>query len=111
MMPPMLNNTAWSWRHTTILMVVLAMAALGWSYWPVFVQLSEQWVTNPLYSHGFLVPTFALVLLWLRRDLIPAIPLKPSLWALAFLIVGSTMRLSAAHFFLTWADSASLLFM
>jgi exosortase len=93
------------------LMVVTTLAVLAWVFWPTFVALAEQWTSNPLYSHGFMVPAFAIVLLWLRRDRIPSSPLQPSWWALLFLFIGSMMRLAAAHFYLTYPDGCSLLFM
>src|SRR5262245_8603823 len=35
----------------------------GWVYWPTFVELYDTWSTHPEYSHGLLVPLFALYLL------------------------------------------------
>jgi exosortase len=99
------------WRLTVIMLVLLALAVLAWVYWPTFINLAEQWTSNPLYSHGFLVPGFAALLLWFRRDRIPGIPLQASWLALPFLLVGTVMRLAAVHFYLTYPDGASLLFM
>jgi len=100
-----------TWRLTINLLVAVVGAILVWSYWPTFASLPEEWSSNPLYSHGYLVPAFAVALLWFRRDLIPAAPLEPSWWAVVFLLVGSGLRLGAAYFYLVWPDRASLLFM
>jgi exosortase len=75
------------------------------------VDLGEEWNNNPLYSFGFFVPVFAIVLLALRRDRMPSLPLQPSWWALVFLVVAGTMRLGAGYYYFSWPDRASLLFM
>jgi exosortase len=41
----------------------LVLAALGWVYWPTIRELFETWTNSPEYSHGLLVPFFALFLL------------------------------------------------
>ncbi|MFO0865536.1 MAG: exosortase/archaeosortase family protein [Gemmataceae bacterium] len=46
---------------------VLGLAML-WSFWPAISAMSERW-TEAQYSHGFLVPIFAGVILWLRKDM------------------------------------------
>src|SRR4051794_34774 len=50
---------------------LLLLPALGlsllWAYWPTFSEMAERWSSDPQYSHGYLVPVFALFLLWLRR--------------------------------------------
>src|SRR5262245_8119292 len=102
----------WTSRQTAVsLVVALILAVLAWSYWGTFVELIEEWSANPLYSHGYLVPAFAVVLVWWRRDRLPAWPLEPSLWAVAFLAVGCVMRLGAAYYYFAWPDRASLLVM
>jgi exosortase len=103
--------TTWDWRCAVSVMIALTMAILGWVYWPIFVELADEWSKNPLYSHGYLVPAFAAVLLWIRRDRIPRTPLQPSWWALAFLTAGSVMHLGATYFYFAWPERGSLLFM
>jgi exosortase len=83
--------------------------ALLWSYWPILVEISEKWASDPQYSHGFLVPIFAAVLLWLRRAQLTA--LAPSYWGLPFLVVGLGLRLVGAFFFFEWFEAISLLFL
>ena len=45
-------------------------------YYPVAIKLVYDWYTIPDYSHGFLVPLFALFLLWDRRNTLRAIPIR-----------------------------------
>jgi hypothetical protein len=42
-------------------------ALLLWVYWPTLGDVVYRWWHDPQYNHGFLVPVFAGVLLWLRR--------------------------------------------
>jgi exosortase len=49
------------------LALVAGLAVLVlWSYWPTLAVLAQRWAHDPQYSHGYLVPLFALVLLWRR---------------------------------------------
>jgi exosortase len=111
MMQPAWIIKTWDWRFAVSPIVALTMAILAWVYWPILAELAEEWSKNPLYSHGYLVPVFAAVLLWIRRDRIPRTPLQPSWWALAFLTSGSVMLLGAAYFYFAWPERGSLLFM
>jgi exosortase len=68
------------------LSVLLAM--LLWAYWNSLLLVAGYW-ESPKYSHGYLVPLFTLVLLWLRRD--PGAPVDRTL---AF-VGGGLLLLSA----------------
>ena len=71
------------------LMVWFGALGLGllWSYWPTLQMMSDRWTHNPQYSHGFLVPVFAAVVLWHRRNLAPGL-LAPTWWGLPLLVGG-----------------------
>lgn len=58
---PQRGNQAWG------LYGFVAVAIL-WSFWPALATMAERWHSDPQYSHGYLVPVFAAVILWLRRD-------------------------------------------
>lgn len=83
-LPPL--QTAW-----------LAALALGllWGYWPTLLTMADRWSHDPQYSHGFLVPLFAGLLLWHRRDMRPA-QLASNLGGLALLVAAVTVRLLGA---------------
>jgi exosortase len=89
------------------------LAGLGlcvaWAYWPTFQALGERWWHDPQYSHGFLVPAFALVVLWSRRDRLPSQPLFPSWWGVGWLVIALGMRLTAGFYYLEPLDGLSLL--
>lgn len=53
------------------------LAVLGWVYWPTLRELYDTWVTHPEYSHGLLVPLFALYLLVKRKPAVSNTPIRP----------------------------------
>ncbi len=50
-----------------LLLAGLLGLAVVWCYWPTLANMVERWRQDPQYSHGFLVPLFAVALLWLRK--------------------------------------------
>jgi exosortase len=71
--------------------------------------MAEQWSYDPKYSHGYLVPVFALYLLWFRKERIPAEGFRPSWWGLPVLLAGAGLYLLGGYLFVTSIDSFSLL--
>jgi exosortase len=93
-----------------VLASILAPAAcLLWAYWPTLAEITARWNHDPQYSHGYLVPVFAIALLWFRRHLIPELPLRPKTWGLALVAVGLTLRLGGTYYFFAWFDALSFL--
>src|SRR5438552_2300558 len=54
-----------------------ALATLLWAYWPTLVEITQKW-SDPQYSHGYLVPVFAVALLLYRAMPSRAQPKNPS---------------------------------
>jgi len=82
------------------------VVALIYAYWNTLLQTSEHWA-SPQYSHGWLVPLFAIALLWMRYK-----PLQPAAawehWAgLVLLSLGLGMRVVATSFALVIPDMVS----
>src|SRR5262249_49466771 len=61
-------------------------ASLLWGYWTTLAQLARRWSQDPQYSHGYVVPVLARLVLG-RRGRRPA-PARPSWWGLALLVAG-----------------------
>ena len=59
---------------------------IGWANWPTFVELDRRWTTEPLYSHGYLIPIVALVILWTRRAMFRTAEMQASAWAYLHLL-------------------------
>jgi exosortase len=95
------------WRGGLILAALALL--VGWAFWPSLAELNEIWDSDPQYSHGYLVPIFAVVLLWLRRDHCDLANLRPSLWGLGIVAFGCGLRLLGGHYFNFWLERFSLL--
>ncbi|MBL8798973.1 MAG: exosortase/archaeosortase family protein [Planctomycetia bacterium] len=82
---------------------------LIWAYWPSWLTMSQHWAHNPQYSHGYIVPLFALALLWWRRDRLHGSAARPSHWGWPLLGLGILLRLASAYVYFDWFDNISLL--
>lgn len=88
---------------------IVLSACLVWAYWPTWLTMSQFWAHNPQYSHGFVVPLFALALLWWRRDWLRQGAFDPSWWGLPLIALGILLRLASAYVYFDWFDNVSLL--
>jgi exosortase len=82
---------------------------LVWVYWPTLLEMLKRWSTDPRYAHGYIVPIFALALLWLRRDRFAALTPHPTGPGLALIGGGLLIRLAGAYFYYGWFEAVSLL--
>lgn len=76
-----------------IVPLVALAGTLFWALWPVLKTMAERWSEDPRYAHGYLVPLFALALLWIRSDQINLDRFKPSSWGLVFIVLGGAVQL------------------
>ncbi len=90
-------------------MLVLALASCLWAYWTTLEGTAQHWALDPMYSHGYLVPGFALLLLWFRRDRLADGPLNPSWWGLLPILAAVGMRLTGTYVYFVWLEEISLL--
>jgi exosortase len=109
-----MNNKLRSWFQlpspVTLLGLAALVTALLWSYWPTFAAMAYRWNHDPVYSHGYLVPLFALVLLWYRKDKLDVSTCRPAWWwGTVLLIFGALLRLGGAFFYFPWFEAVSLL--
>jgi exosortase len=88
--------------------VVLTALVIA-THWTTLTGLVERWSSDPQYSHGFVVPLFALVVLWSRRDMLKTITWKPAWIGAGVLGLGLVLRLIAAQSDIEPLDALSLL--
>jgi exosortase len=95
------------WRPLGILAVLIGILYMG-----VLVHLGGDWLHDPDYSHGFLVPLFSAYIVWRNRRALGRLPVRPSWWglagiagALAILVIGKL----GAELFLTRSSLVLLL--
>ena len=97
-------------RHrASLAWVVAIVVGLAWSDWPAIRTMFDRWMNDPRYSHGLLVPVFALYLLWRRRGLCPEPLGRPSLWGLSLLGVGASTQVFGSMVFLGWFEGLALI--
>ncbi len=89
----MSDRTASPVRLAPAAVVAAALAALTlWAYWPSLRDMANRWLSDPQYSHGYLVPLFSAYLLWARRGRLNGATLKPSLWGLLPIAIAGGLR-------------------
>src|SRR5262249_24766146 len=89
--------------------VLLAGAAMAWSFWPTLCDVVDKWTHDPRYSHGYFVPAFALFYLWHRRGQVASLTPCPSAWGLALIGAGVALRVVGAYHYYLWFDALWLL--
>src|SRR5271165_1869898 len=106
MVPPPSN-----WRRLpTPLFGSVAIAlivAFFWAYCTTFEHLAQRWWRDSQASHGFIVPLFAGLVLWSRKQTFPTLAMQPSYWGAAAVGIGAFFRLFGAYIYIDWLDGAS----
>ncbi len=73
---------------------VLSLSALVLiMYSSVLSSLARQWWNDPNYGHGFFVPLFAGYVVWRGRDRLRALPLRPTNFGLAIMLLAIAVRI------------------
>lgn len=95
--------------YKSVLPVLLVSACFVWAFAGTLANLVHAWRTNDQYSHGFLVPVFALVLLWLRRDKLDPVAARPGLVIGTMLLaLGLGLRLAGVYRYYLWFDAIAI---
>jgi exosortase len=87
---------------------MLASSVL-WAFHPSLAEMERRWAEDTHYSHGYLVPLFALALLWLRRDQLHGRRWRPSWWGAAFILAAAGLRGAGGYLYLDWLNQLALL--
>src|SRR5579875_3024447 len=103
------TNRVPAWSFAVVGPVLLVSACFAWAFASTLTDLAHVWRTNDQYSHGFLVPGFALVLLWLRRDKLESASLRPGLVIGGLLLaLGFGLRLAGVYWYFLWLDAFAI---
>jgi len=89
--------------------LALPVTVLLWAYWTTLAEVTQAWASDAQYSHGYLVPGFALLLLYLRRDRLQPAALRANWGGLLLLLASVGLRFYGAYFGYVWYDQISLL--
>lgn len=76
-------------RRDTQLGGAVLLVVLGLLYWRIAGKLVSDWYNIGDQSHGFLVPFFALFLVWDKRHKLGAMPVRPSWVGLPLVVIGA----------------------
>jgi exosortase len=100
-------------RPTTWLTVAAVLApfagVLTWVFWPSFGDMADKWVSDPQYSHGYLVPLFSIgYLVWRRRQLDLAV-CRVDWRGLVLIAVSAVGYVAGGYFFFDWLSAGSFL--
>lgn len=95
-------------RRAPVALLVL-IACTVWATWTVLAEMSRRWSSDPTYSHGYLVPLAALLILWARRDRMPAAVATPCWWGLGLVALGVAMQSLGAFYYVRWLSGAAML--
>jgi exosortase len=93
--------------RATVWLLLILLAAAGWVYWPTIERVVRRWSADPQYTHGYVVPLFALLVLWFRRDSFPS-TLRPSWFGAPLVLLGGLMRLGGSAWAYEWLEAGSL---
>jgi exosortase len=81
----------------------------AWVYLPTFRLLLHTWTNDPQYSHGYLVPVFALYLLYARRERLQGVTAQSNWWGVVLLGLSGMIRIAGAYYANDWLDAFALL--
>lgn len=90
-------------------LMLAILAGLLFCYWTSLEEIAAKWEHDPQYSHGYLVPLFSIVLLWMRREMVDPSKLRLNWLGLPVILAGLGMRLAATHYYVEWFDFLSII--
>jgi exosortase len=96
-------------RPRVVIAWFVLAGALVWAYASPIAALAYRWWNEADYVYGFLVPPFAVYLLWARRDMVDSPARRGSWWGLAFLAIAAGLRWASAYYFYALMDPFSLI--
>jgi exosortase len=97
------------WRSPASLALIVTLLTAFWAFWTTLTDVVERWISDPQYSHGFLVPIFAGYLLWKRRQHLVMTDLHPRWWGTGIVLLAAVMRMLGHYLYQPWLDNGSLL--
>lgn len=84
------------------------LLAITWCYWNTLLAVARQW-DNPKYSHGYLVPLFTAVLVWMRREPWGEVASSARWTGVGLISLGLVSRLGFTWYLITVPEMYTLL--
>lgn len=96
-------------RNELVKLIALSILVMV-AYMPTFKWMIERWsVKDTYYSHGFLVPFISIFILWLKRDKLKSLKIKPVNSGWIFFIGGLLVHIIANFFRVSFVSGFSLI--
>jgi exosortase len=95
--------------HIGLAMSAALVVVLVGTHWATLEHMADRWTNDPQYSHGFVVPIFALIVLWSRRAMLNEITWNPAGTGAALMAIGVMVRFIAVQSDIEPLDALSLL--
>lgn len=95
--------------HKYKLGILAFLGVLIYAYWPTLVWAEDAWRTEPDYSHGYLVPLLAGLLLWHRQDTFSGIREAPSWAGVSLILMAIIMRIAGRLLYADFMDAWSMI--
>lgn len=89
-------------------LLVSGLALVGWAFLPTLELMADKWLSDPQYSHGFLVPLFSAYILW-RTNAFTQLGSPAPLVGVAFLVPAIGFRWLAGGLLFHQLDAVALL--
>ncbi|MBY0522439.1 MAG: exosortase/archaeosortase family protein [Gemmataceae bacterium] len=96
-------------RLATVVMGIALGGSVVWAFYPSLADMERRWGEDSHYSHGYLVPLFAVALLWLRRDRLAGQRLRTNWWGVGFLLAAVGLRIAGGFLYLDYLNQLALL--
>jgi exosortase len=90
-------------------LIVGLLAAAGWSSWPVLTEMASRWSSDPRYSHGYVIPFFALAILALRWEGCPPRAAALNAWGVLAVLLGAAIQMLGTYIFNYWLQGIALI--
>lgn len=103
------TTRASAWSFAGVGPALLVSVSFVWAFAGTLGDLVQVWRTSDQYSHGFLVPGFAFLLLWLRRDKLDRASARPGLVIGGLLVaLALGLRLAGVYWYFLWLDTIAI---
>ncbi len=96
-------------RSDVIVPTILIGAAVLWAWFPIILNMVQRWNSDPQYSHGFLVPVIAAMIVWYRREDVTVGDHRASAWGLVLIVAGIIGYLIGTRIYFDWLQLVSIL--
>lgn len=94
-------------RISRIVVPLVLAAFLALFFWPTLRWLVQSWLSNPYYSHGFLVPFISVFFIWVKRDSFKK--MEPSIVGAFVLTLGAILYIMGFVWAMRFLSALSLI--